>query len=375
MNPMSVIIQNKLDGSVKIRPVIDCSRYLNKMFVYGSVRLDNLKSVETLLEENDYFCSIDFKTMYHQIWLNSTTAKLLNFCILSEKGLKEYYRFKVMQFGISPAVFVVTKLLLPVRNYFRSIGIKYSCFIDDSIVCAKYPELAKAQINFVMIVFKLLGWKINLDKSSLIPSKNVIYLGFIINSEQMKYFYPAKKVVEVKELLSKILQMAKNKEQIHVKLMAQLLGKICHLTKSHGKIVAIFSRKCQHIVGKNVHFNGWNTTCILDYQAIVELTFLNENLDFYNGRKIFKSRKSVIILNNNYEIQEDDSNWLENENVFVSDASASKSFIYNADETFSLVDDFYFNNLEKSYSSNHRELLSISKTLEKYKNGLKVILE
>ena len=127
----------------------------NKMFVYRSVKLDDLKSIETLLEENDYFCN--FQSMYHQIWLNNTTAKLLNFCILSEKGLKEYYRFKVMQFGISPAVFVVTKLLLPVRNYFSSIGIKYSCFIDDSIVCAKYPELAKAQINFVMIVFKLLG--------------------------------------------------------------------------------------------------------------------------------------------------------------------------------------------------------------------------
>ena len=112
----------------------------------------------------------------------------------------------------------------------------------------------------------------------------------------MKYFYPTKKVVEVKELLSKILQIAKNKEQIHIKIMAKLLGKICHLTKSHGKIVSIFSRKCQHIVGKNVHYNGWNTTCILDYQVIVELTFLYENLDFYNGRKIFKSRKSVVTI-------------------------------------------------------------------------------
>ena len=72
------------------------------------------------------------------------------------------------------------------------------------------------------------------------------------------------------------------------------MEKICHLTKSHGKIVAIFSRKCQHIVGKNVHYNGWNTTCILDYQAIVELTFLYENLDFYNGRKIFKSRNFKV---------------------------------------------------------------------------------
>jgi len=371
VNPMSVIIQNKLDGSVKVRPVIDCSRYLNKKFVFGSVKLDDLKSVETLLQQDDYFCSIDFQSMYHQIWLNSTTAEILNFCIISEKGSREYYKFKVMQFGISPAVFVVTKLLLPVRNYFRSIGIRYSCFIDDSIVCSQYPELAKAQINFVMTVFKLLGWKINLDKSSLIPSKKVVYLGFIINSEQMKYFYPAKKLVEVKELLLKVLQMAKNKEQIHVKIMAKLLGKICHLTRSHGKIVAIFSRKCQHIVGKNVHFFGWDTTCILDYQAIVELTFLYNNLNFYNGRKIFKSRKSVIILNNSYEIQEDDSKWLDNEHVFVSDASASKSFIYNADESFTLVDDFYFNDLEKSYSSGHRELLSISKTLEKYDQWFK----
>ena len=42
VNPMSVIIQKKIDGTVKIRPVIDCSRYINPKFCFGTVKLDDL---------------------------------------------------------------------------------------------------------------------------------------------------------------------------------------------------------------------------------------------------------------------------------------------------------------------------------------------
>ena len=60
INPMSVIIQKKIDGTVKIRPVIDCSRYINSKFSFGSVKLDDLREVEKLIQAQDFFCSIDF---------------------------------------------------------------------------------------------------------------------------------------------------------------------------------------------------------------------------------------------------------------------------------------------------------------------------
>ena len=374
VNPMSVIIQKKIDGMVKIRPVIDCSRYINSKFCFGTVKLDDLKVVESLIMRGDFVCSIDFSSMYHQIWLHDDTAEILNFSIVNENNEAEYYRFKVMQFGISPAVFVVTKLLVPVRNYFRALNIRYNLFIDDSIICCKCPELATQQIEFVMLVFKLLGWKINLQKSSLVPSQKVIYLGFRIDSVLLKYFYPEKKLIEVKELISEILKLARNAQEIKVKFVAKLLGKLCSMSKSHGMITSIFSRKCQHIVGKSVYYRGWDTSCLLDSHAQIELTFLFENLEKFNGRKIFKTKKSIKIFSKEYFSEEflEDRDY-DDPNIFISDASASKSFIYNSNETFDLVEDFMFTEQERSYASGHRELLSIVKTLEKHKSYFKNI--
>ena len=320
----------------------------------------------------DFFCSIDFSSMYHQIWLHDDTAEILNFSIVNENNEAEYYRFKVMQFGISPAVFVVTKLLVPVRNYFRALNIRYNLFIDDSIICCKCPKLATKQIEFVMLCFKLLGWKINLQKSSLVPSQKTIYLGFKIDSTVLKYFYPEKKLIEVKELLAEILNLAKNKKEIKVKVVAKLLGKLCSMNKSHGTITCIFSRKCQHIVGKNVYFKGWDTSCYLDDHAQIELRFLLENLEKFNGRKIFKTKKSIKIFSKEYYSEDflEERNY-DDPDIFISDASASKSFIYNANESFDLVEDFMFTEQERSYASGHRELLSIVKTLEKHQNYFK----
>ena len=45
-NPMSLIKQVQSCGTVKLRPVIDCSRYLNDLFVVEKIKLDDLNEME-----------------------------------------------------------------------------------------------------------------------------------------------------------------------------------------------------------------------------------------------------------------------------------------------------------------------------------------
>ena len=71
-------------------------------------------------------------------------------------------------------------MLRPVRNYFRSLNIKYNIYINDSQVAAKSKILAEHQNNFCIHVFELLGWKVNYSKSNLIGLKIITYLGFQI---------------------------------------------------------------------------------------------------------------------------------------------------------------------------------------------------
>ena len=99
----------------------------------------------------------------------------------------------------------------------------------------------------------------------------------------------------------------------------------------------------------------------MDDHAIRELTFLQEHIDIYNGQHIFSQKRAVKILSNNYMAD----NLSDDYCTFVSDSSQLQSFVYNADESFSLVNEFIFTQSEINLSSSHRELLSIIKTLEK----------
>lgn len=263
-NPMSVIEQTQSCGKLKLRPVIDCSRYLNDLFKVEKISLDDIQEMEKLIEKDFYFCNWDLSSMYQQVKLNPDVTKYQGFSIPQENGTIFHYQFTVLMFGISIAVYVVTKLLRPVRNFFRALNIRYNVYIDDSQLCAETIELAESQTKFCIQVFKYLGWDINYKKSQLTASQQIVYLGFLIDSRKMMYFYPERKVAEVKTLFNDILGKALSKDPIHLKLLAKLLGKLCAMRLSHGNIVMIFTRKCQHILGKQVYLNGWNSYCKLD---------------------------------------------------------------------------------------------------------------
>ena len=234
-NPMSLIKQVQSCGTVKLRPVIDCSRYLNDLFVVEKIKLDDLNEMEKMIEKDFYFCNWDLSSMYQQVKLNPNVTKFQGITIPQENGESYHYEFKVLMFGISIAVYVVTKLLRPVRNFFRSLNIRYNVYIDDSQLCAPTAALAESQTNFCIKVFKLLGWNINYKKSHLTPTQQITYLGFLIDSHQMMYFYPERKVIEVKSLFHEIFTKVLQKKSIHLKLLAKLLGKLCAMRLSHGK--------------------------------------------------------------------------------------------------------------------------------------------
>ena len=83
--------------------------------------------------------------MYQQVKLNPNVTKFQGISIPQENGGLYHYEFTVLMFGISIAVYVVTKLLRPARNFFRSLNIRYNVSINNSQLCAPTAELAESQ--------------------------------------------------------------------------------------------------------------------------------------------------------------------------------------------------------------------------------------
>lgn len=103
---------------------------------------------------------------------------------ITEKFQGTIYEFNVLPFGLSTAPCVFTKLLKPVMAILRSMGYMSTIYLDDVCCIAPTYEECTANIAQTRTLFESLGFIINKGKTSLIPSNECTYLGFIIDTNQ-----------------------------------------------------------------------------------------------------------------------------------------------------------------------------------------------
>lgn len=132
---------------------------------------------------------------------------------------------------------------------------------------------------------------INYLKSVLIPSTQMEFLGFLVDSQTMTLALPRDKVRKVK----KECQTALNHPQVTVRELAKLLG---HLTST---IQAVFPGPLhfRHLQGdKNkalACLGSYDSLVQLSPQALEELVWWRDNLDAWNGKSLISRSPDLII--------------------------------------------------------------------------------
>ena len=160
------------------------------------------------------------------------------------------------------------------------------------------------------------------------------------------------------------MEIAHKLQLVSIRLVAKTLGKLACLKLSHGPIINEMSRALQHIIGRTAFEKGWQAYCILTQDAAIEIKFLLDNLFNFNGYGIFNTLSPVFILDEKFIVEFPELEMPKEFLKIASDASDRKSFVYNIDSQFSLVEDFVFSKTEAKLGSGLRELLSVKKSLE-----------
>jgi hypothetical protein len=343
-NPMSVAVKyDPVKDEVKLRPVIDLSRHVNKCTKVSHVKLDDLSLAEELIDKNDYMASFDLANQLFHVRLKQEEQKYFGFAIPAENGRTDYYKFKVMAYGYSPAVEVVTRLLKPVPAYLHGLGIKISIFVDDGRVSAAGKEECWEKFQFTLTVLQLCRWNIQYKKTSTEAVQSLLHLGFVTDSVHMRYFLPVEKERVVLEILNETIGKACEGEKVSAIELAKLLGKLNSMRRSHGSALGVLSRTCQHLLGIRIEEEGWKTSVQLTYEAVRELRLLAGQLQGLNGQHISmaQARSKVFELSETDRLTHLIKTTGENlNNLFVSDASDCQAFVFKADGRFSLVKDF-----------------------------------
>jgi tricorn protease-like protein len=110
----------------------------------------------------------------------------------------------------------------------------------------------------------------------------------------MKYLAPPAKIVILSTLLRSLLEVPKL-EDVGVKILALVLGKIVSMLLSHGAILRVLSRAAQHIPGQHVAQFGCEGAVQISDQCRTEFTKLLDCLVIFNGQHIYSAASGVTV--------------------------------------------------------------------------------
>ena len=171
------------------RPVIDLS-LLNLKVLKTSFKMETLQSVMLSVRPGDWMVSLDLKDAYLQVPMHPESRKFLRFVALGK-----VYQFKVLCFGLSTAPQVFTRVMAPVSAFLHQAGIRIRRYLDDWLIQASSREQVLLALESVLQLCNQLGIVVNWEKSHLVPSQQVEYLGVLFDSVTFRAS-PAQKSVE-----------------------------------------------------------------------------------------------------------------------------------------------------------------------------------
>ena len=162
------------------RPIIDLST-LSLDVDRTPFRMETSQMVLRAVRRNNCMVSIDLKDAYLQIPIHPASRRYLRFTA----GGKTW-QFRVLCFGLSTAPQVFTRVMASVSGFLHQLGIRMLRYLDYWLILASSQEEACWARDKVLSLCQELGIVVNLEKSTLTPSRTIVYLGIRIDSHILR---------------------------------------------------------------------------------------------------------------------------------------------------------------------------------------------
>ena len=246
----NIFLRPKPNG--KFRMILDLS-LLNEDVHKRHFKMQHLEVAIDMLQRGDFMASIDLKDAYYTIPIHPEHQKFLCF---SWRG--ELYRFRALPFGLSSAPRLFTKTLVPIFSTFREEGYMGFGYIDDSFIVDSSEMKCAQGARFLANLFGDLGFVVHPDKSQFAPSKTLVFLGYILDSEKMTVSPTQEKRDKAKGKIQRVLELTR----VKIRELASLLGLLNDMCKgvdygkSHLKNLEIDKIKALRKAGRK-QFEGF----------------------------------------------------------------------------------------------------------------------
>ena len=179
-----IFTRPKKDGSFRIILNLKC---FNTNVAHYHFKMDNIWSAIRLMKPGCYMASVDLKDAYYSV----------SICKDQWKGI--LYQFVCFPNGLALCPRKFTKLLKPVFSLLRQQGHISVAYIDDSWLMAdNFAQCTKNVIDTISSLDKV-GFVIHPEKSVLLPTQIITFLGFVLNSILMQVSLTPERAQKLKD--------------------------------------------------------------------------------------------------------------------------------------------------------------------------------
>ena len=193
------------------------------------------------------------------------------------------YQYKALPFGLATAPRVFSKIMQEAMKQLRERSIRLVQYLDDILVIASSPVQLREHTKIVAQCLQTLGFILSEKKCVFNPMQVIKFLGFMVDSLQMKIFLPSKKVRDLVKQCSKLLRQ----RTVSAHKLAHLIGK---MTATIPAVLpaALHYRALQRLKNRILWRNKQNYSAvgILDKESRMDLMWWNSHLPSNNGRTL-----------------------------------------------------------------------------------------
>ena len=334
VNPLTVAHNKE-----KKRLILDL-RNVNVHIWKQSVKFDDIKTALSLLRKGHFMIKFDLTSAYHFIEIYGPHTDFLGFAWTNKNGVKMYYKFLVLPFGLSSACYIFTKVTRPLISKWRSEGQAVLMYLDDGFGCDKTitstTELGIKIKNDLL----LSGFIPNAKKSIWQPVQVIEFLGNVLDSILGIIFIPNRRIDKVFSTINDIFESIKVHRRVTARRVASIVGQLISMSIVTGHISQIMTRALSIDI---LQAKYWDSYIVLSNESINQLKFWEANLKLINRKDIFESTKCSKIV--------------------FSDASSTGYGGYEVNTVNGICHGMWNEN-EMAKSSTWRELVAVFKVLQ-----------
>ena len=172
-----IFLRPKRDGTYRM---ILNLRAFNEFVQYHHFKMDTLETAINMMTTGCFMASIDLKDAYYTVPISTDHQKYLKFIFNGS-----LYHYTCLPNGLSCTPRVSTKLLKLVYSTLYNLACLGLGYIDDSYLQGDTSSECLENVNCTASLFKKLGFYLHPTKSIVIPTQQLIFLGFVLNSIAM----------------------------------------------------------------------------------------------------------------------------------------------------------------------------------------------